>query len=717
MKQNNPIISLKLGYIRFPGNGKDPIFNSIITKLLGYKNKKALLSSDRLQKIYDYILPNIDLDRASAQSIVVDDTIIKNNGIILHVQYHVSCTAGNLEVYVVDKTYDELLKLSFKEIEERAESRTSELVEINLKLSEEIVKCKRTEEKLKNEASFVRQNPSPVIRTDYSGVLLFANPAAKKLFGNNVLSKNIVSVLKGITFTKLMNVSSKKPIIFEEDIGNESYLLALVKDISSKSLIIYGVNVTHHKLSEEALKRSENKFRQFFENEPEYCYIISSKGIILDVNKIALKILGYKKVELVGKSVLKIYPKDLHERSKKNFAIWNKTGKLADTEFEIITKNGERRNVLLSANAVRDSEGNLLHSISIQKDITDRIKNQKERDQLALDLSYRVNELSCSQRISNLIEEEMEISELFLRIIKIVPSGLRYPEKAWARIIFDDLDYIINEENNNEEYLAGSDIGVSGKLRGVLKIGYYDETEILSEEIDMIHNITHRIGMLIERNELRENLIQQEKLKAIQKLAAAVAHEFNQPLQVLQLLSSEVNKENIEREPQILEHIPEQVAKISEFVNKLLNVTKYETKVYTSGREIVDIHKAGQKKSRSGNKILVVDDDVAILQLMSKIIKRSGYDVESAADAEEALRMITENEFQLVISDLSLPGMSGIELFKEVGNKYGSPEFIFMSGYAVEDTEESILESAAGFFPKPFQITNVMEKISEILSN
>ncbi|MCH8014664.1 MAG: hypothetical protein IH823_07820 [Candidatus Dadabacteria bacterium] len=184
----------------------------------------------------------------------------------------------------------------------------------------------------------------------------------------------------------------------------------------------------------------------------------------------------------------------------------------------------------------RDSEGNLLHSISIQKDITDRIKNQKERDQLALDLSYRVNELSCLQRISNLIEEEMEISELFLRIIKIVPSGLRYPEKAWARIIFDDLDYIINEENNNEDFLAGSDIGVSGKLRGVLKIGYYDETEILSEEIDMIHNITHRIGMLIERNELRENLIQQEKLKAIQKLAAAVAHEFNQPLQVLQLL-------------------------------------------------------------------------------------------------------------------------------------------------------------------------------------
>jgi len=386
-------------------------------------------------------------------------------------------------------------------------------------------------------------------------------------------------------------------------------------------------------------------------------------------------------------------------------------------EFEIITKNGERRNVLLSANAIRDGKGNLLHSISIQKDITDQIKNQKERDQLALNLRYRVNELSCLQRISNLIEDEMELPELLLRIIKIVPSGLRYPEKAWTSITFDDLNYNANETDHIQDSMVGSDIGVSGKIRGILKIGYMDETEILTEEIDLIHNISHRLGMLIERDELRENLKEQEKVEAIQNLAAAVAHEFNQPLQVLQLIASVANKDNIESDPKLLEKIPEQVAKISDLINKLLNITKYETKVYTSGREIIDIHKAGEKKNSSDQKVLVVDDDLAILQLMSRIIKKSGYDVESAENAEEALKMIIENEFRLVISDISLPGMSGIELFKEVGNKYGNPEFIFMSGYAVEDMEKSVFESASGFSPKPFQITKVMETISKILSN
>ena len=281
----------------------------------------------------------------------------------------------------------------------------------------------------------------------------------------------------------------------------------------------------------------------------------------------------------------------------------------------------------------------------------------------------------------------------------------------------DNLDYVISEKNHNEAFMMGSDIGVSGKLRGILKIGYDDDIEFLLEELDMIHNITHRLGMLIERNELREHLLQQEKLEAVQKLAAAVAHEFNQPLQALQLLSSAANREIIKSEPDLLELIPEQVANISGLVDKLLNVTKYETKVYTTGREIVDIHKAGETKSRIDKKILVVDDDRAILSLMSKIIENSGYHVKSASNAKEALKLIMENQFNLVISDISLPGMSGIELYKKVRNRYESLDFIFMSGYAVDDMDESIIESVAGFFPKPFQIQSVMDTISKILSN
>jgi len=325
---NKIINSLKLGYIRYPKKGKEPLFNSVLTRLLGYKNEKAIISSGILQKIYDYIIPNIDLKKESAQWFVLDDKLVKNNGNLIHIQYHVSVIEGNLELYVVDSTERELLKQSLKESEDKTESilnnlvdgiitidaseiilsvnpavekmfkysskeligknvkilmtesdkslhkkyvknysrtqkakiigigrevfgrkkdgtifpiylgvsevdlsdqkifigiihditiqrnaqdrllqtleeveqridkRTTELADKNVQLSEEIAERKRTEYILDREAYMVRQNPGPVFRSDYSGVLLFTNPAARKLFGENVVGKNVTSVLK-----------------------------------------------------------------------------------------------------------------------------------------------------------------------------------------------------------------------------------------------------------------------------------------------------------------------------------------------------------------------------------------------------------------------------------------------------------------------------------------------------------------------------------------
>ena len=124
--------------------------------------------------------------------------------------------------------------------------------------------------------------------------------------------------------------------------------------------------------AEEMLRESEERFRQFFENEPDYCYMISSEGNILDVNKTALTVLRYEKEELVGKPVATIYTPESLPMVRKNFETWKKAGRLEETEMEIITKKGERRIVLLSADAMKDRNGKVLHSIYIQRDITER---------------------------------------------------------------------------------------------------------------------------------------------------------------------------------------------------------------------------------------------------------------------------------------------------------------------------------------------------------
>ena len=120
------------------------------------------------------------------------------------------------------------------------------------------------------------------------------------------------------------------------------------------------------------LSESERRFREFFENAPAYCYMIAPDGVILDVNRAALQGLGYRKEELLGRHVETVYAPDARQRVKSALLAWRQRGRLEDEEMVALTKDGGRRTVLLSASAVCADDGTVLHSISIQRDVTEQ---------------------------------------------------------------------------------------------------------------------------------------------------------------------------------------------------------------------------------------------------------------------------------------------------------------------------------------------------------
>jgi PAS domain S-box-containing protein len=100
--------------------------------------------------------------------------------------------------------------------------------------------------------------------------------------------------------------------------------------------------------------------------------MISPGGIILDVNPATCEALGYTKEELIGKAVSIIYAPESHPKMRDLLEKWKKTGRLESEEIVVLTRDGERRVVLVNAGSVVDAEGNLLHSTSVHVDITER---------------------------------------------------------------------------------------------------------------------------------------------------------------------------------------------------------------------------------------------------------------------------------------------------------------------------------------------------------
>lgn len=113
----------------------------------------------------------------------------------------------------------------------------------------------------------------------------------------------------------------------------------------------------------------------------------------------------------------------------------------------------------------------------------------------------------------------------------------------------------------------------------------------------------------------------------------------------------------------------------------------------------VDSGHMGSKK-----KILVVDDEPATLSLVRSILRHEKFDVLEALSGEEALEILENETVDLVISDLRMPGMSGVELLDELREWDGSLPVIFISGWGKEkDWLEAVRANASALIEKPFR--------------
>lgn len=116
-------------------------------------------------------------------------------------------------------------------------------------------------------------------------------------------------------------------------------------------------------------------------------------------------------------------------------------------------------------------------------------------------------------------------------------------------------------------------------------------------------------------------------------------------------------------------------------------------------------------------KILVVDDDESIRTICEEVLSVAGYKVEKAAHGMDGLDMLKKTDYDLVISDVNMPELDGLDMYRCTvnGNPGMADRFIFITGFVTSDLESIISKRDVKCLTKPFKITDLLGCVDNVI--
>ena len=116
------------------------------------------------------------------------------------------------------------------------------------------------------------------------------------------------------------------------------------------------------------------------------------------------------------------------------------------------------------------------------------------------------------------------------------------------------------------------------------------------------------------------------------------------------------------------------------------------------------------------SRILVIDDEAVVRMLVLEILESAGHVVVGADSAERALRLLDEAEFDLVVSDVVMPGLSGLELLESAKKRRASLPVVLITGAGTYETlSDALAHGAAGLVTKPFAHADLLSAVGDAL--
>lgn len=132
---------------------------------------------------------------------------------------------------------------------------------------------------------------------------------------------------------------------------------------------------------------------------------------------------------------------------------------------------------------------------------------------------------------------------------------------------------------------------------------------------------------------------------------------------------------------------------------------KHDIDAWLSGRP----HNNGKSAGMDRPRILIVDDEQTVRDLVAKTLTMADYDVDTAPDGPTAIDRLRSAQYDLLITDLKMPGMDGLSVIREARQQSAEMPIIIITGYSTEASAiEAINLGVSGYLTKPFRLPRVL---------
>ncbi len=113
------------------------------------------------------------------------------------------------------------------------------------------------------------------------------------------------------------------------------------------------------------------------------------------------------------------------------------------------------------------------------------------------------------------------------------------------------------------------------------------------------------------------------------------------------------------------------------------------------------------------NDIIIVDDEPDLVRSLARLLRASGYQVRSATSGEEALSLVRQSSPGAIIMDIMMPGMNGVEAYRQVKSQLPHLPVIFMTGYS-EMEQAALHEGGSAVLRKPIALDDLLAELGKL---